>query len=248
MPGPGAFHRLLHRPVDPEGVVAVDDVTRHPIPFCPLEDVTGDLCRARYGNRITVVLDDEDHRELVDAGPVHRLVPVALGRRPFTPVHNDDRVASIDLETVGDTNSMRILGADRRGLREDPPVLGRPVVGELTSARHRIGLPGEYGEKHIEWRDPPRKGDAHVAVIGEDPVPLRIERADRRHLDRLMARGADDERRPPLAVESEHPIIHLPGHQHRSIQGDDVVIGEAEIAVMEFSLRPLHRWFPSLAT
>ena len=52
---------------------------------------TADWSDSRHGDRVAVVLDDVDHRQLVDAGEVERLVEVALVRRALAQVGDRDR-------------------------------------------------------------------------------------------------------------------------------------------------------------
>src|SRR5439155_26647790 len=51
------------------------------------------------GVRVLVVLEDEDDRQLLDAGPVHRLVEVAARRRPVP--EPGDRAATLAAQPEG---------------------------------------------------------------------------------------------------------------------------------------------------
>ena len=61
-----------------EDVVAVDDDALHSVSLGSVGDLAGDLFGSGDRDRVEVVLDQEHDRQLVDAGEVHRLVPVAF--------------------------------------------------------------------------------------------------------------------------------------------------------------------------
>ena len=87
----GGAGRLEHR-LD---VVAVDLDAGEPVGRGALDRVDRELelVRGRVGE--LVVLEHEDDRQLVDAGEVHRLVPLAVGGRALAEVgHRDPRLAA----------------------------------------------------------------------------------------------------------------------------------------------------------
>ena len=76
---PGAIDRGRHRLVARQHVVAVDRGAGEPVRLGPLGDpLHRHLLRQRHGDRVQVVLAHPHHRQLVDAGEVQPLVPVAL--------------------------------------------------------------------------------------------------------------------------------------------------------------------------
>src|SRR6202011_1261748 len=68
------------RRVDCENIVAVDANPGKAVSPGPLCDGSGRLFCKRDGNGPRIVLTEKDDRGTKDAGEVHRLVPVALGR------------------------------------------------------------------------------------------------------------------------------------------------------------------------
>ena len=110
----GPVDRGVHRGVDVERVVAVDD---HP-QAAVLVGVLGDvlhrrLLDQRHGDGVAVVLAHRHQRQVVDAGEVHRLVEVALAGGAVAEVTDDDRVLTPHPGGQGDAGGVGDVGGDR---------------------------------------------------------------------------------------------------------------------------------------
>ena len=101
-------------------VVAVDQIAGEPIAPCPIGNPAGNTLLVGDRDRVLVVLDDADERELVHACPVHPLVPVAFGGCPLSRVDHCHRIAPVDLQAVRYACRMWKLCADDRRLGEYP--------------------------------------------------------------------------------------------------------------------------------
>src|SRR5829696_587626 len=128
------LHRLLGDLVDSEHVVSVHLVARKSVAFGPPGYGAGDL--QRLGNRdgVDVVLDEEDHGQVVDAGEVHGLVPVPLAGGGLAAARQHDPVLAAHLERQGAAGSLRILDPDGRRGRDDVELAGAEVPRHLPPA------------------------------------------------------------------------------------------------------------------
>src|SRR5215216_3531847 len=90
----GLFRRL----VDREDVVAVHLDPREVVTLGPSGDRARHLQRRGDGDGVDVVLDKEDDGQVVDAGEVHRLVPVALAGRGLAAAGQHHPILAAHLE------------------------------------------------------------------------------------------------------------------------------------------------------
>ena len=89
----GALHGLARDPVAGDGVAPVDDHAGNAVSLGAIGDVLGwHLLLPRHADREPVVLDEEDHRELVDGREVQRLVEVAFAGAALADRREGDRV------------------------------------------------------------------------------------------------------------------------------------------------------------
>jgi len=79
----------------------------------------------------------------------------------------------------------------------------------LPAGRRVVGL-GQHREHHVERGHPHPEVEDDVAVVGSDPVVLRLERPGGADLGRLVAGAGEDEGRPSLAVEDLAADVDLP--------------------------------------
>ncbi len=227
----GPLGGLLDHPVDGEGLVAVDGHAVHPVAGGAVGNHTGDLLRSGDGDGVLVVLDDDDEGKAVDAGEVHRLVPVPLGSGTLTPVDHHDPGSFLLLQHVRDAGGVGELGGDGRGVGEHVEAGIRPVIGQLAAPAGRVVLLGEDREEDVVGRHSPRQGHSHVPVVGQHPVDPGVHREHAGHLRRLVARRGDHEGGASLAVEGPHAVVEAAGEQDRSVHGERFSIGEAELGV-----------------
>ncbi len=126
-------HRFLHSRQHLQRVIPVDRMPREAVSLSPVGDLAGHLLVTGHGYGVLVVLDYENQRKVVNPGPVHCFMPVALGGRAFTAVDHGDGTLASHLQPVSDARSMGELGTDHRRLGEDPSVRVRPMARELTT-------------------------------------------------------------------------------------------------------------------
>src|SRR5215217_41299 len=227
--GAGALDRLLHRAVARERVAAVHDHAGESIRLGAVGHVLDrHLLGLRHRDRIVVVLADEHDRQLVDAGEVEPLVPVALARRALAePARRDGLLAAI-LRGVRDAGRVRDLRPDRARVRDDAEPPGAPVRRHLPAAGARIVGLREQPQEDVLRSEPGDENDGEVAVVGEPDVAAALERVRRPDLTPLVSRDGNDERRLALPVESEGGFVTQSRRDDVPVHREEVVGIEAE--------------------
>ncbi len=73
------------------------------------------------------------------------------------------------------------------------------------------------------------QGQRHgaVTVVEEEPVVARPAMLGDGDADRLMSRARDLEVRPVLALEADLPVVDPAGGDHRPIEREDALTGQA---------------------
>src|SRR6478609_7413166 len=217
-PRPGLAGGLEHR----LGVVAVDADAGEAVGLRALDGVDGELRAGRRRVGVLVVLEHEDDRQLLHAGPVHGLVEVAARRRPVA--EPGDRAALL----VAELERHRHAGRDEHhvGQHRDHPDAAEAVVAEVDVAVAPAGDPALAA--HVLAEDPPG-GDpadevrAEVAVEDAQAVLRRHRerRADRHGLlaVAVVERAGD----LALAVQVHRALLDAAHEQHVAQEGDAVV-------------------------
>src|SRR5687768_14260429 len=98
----------------------------------------------------------------MDSCKVDGLVPAAFGGGTFTSEDSHHSIVAEDLEGLGDTGGVWVLGANAGGLGEDPEVAIRPMIGQLSPPGEAIGGAGKDSHEDIGETQPPRQSDTHV--------------------------------------------------------------------------------------
>src|SRR5882757_2359380 len=94
----GTFERGRGRLADGDDIVAVDPVGGEAVAGRTGRDrAAGDLADRGERDRPTVVLTEEDNRQLEDAGEVHRLVDLTLGAGAVAEVGDGDAADAVEL-------------------------------------------------------------------------------------------------------------------------------------------------------
>ena len=204
------------QPLEAVGVGALDRVDRE------LE-----LVRRRVGE--AVVLEDENHRRAVNAGEVHRLVPLPGGGRALAEEGQRHPRLPAHLERE------RHSGGHERhvGQHRDHPDAPEPAIAEVhvpvLATGHAVGAAHEVGEVAVRGHAA-HEVRAEVAVQDAQPVlgPQRPRRPDR---DRLLAAPVV-ERAGNLAllVERESTLLGGAHHQHEPPQPRAVLAREGDFA------------------
>src|SRR3954452_86632 len=213
-PARGLEHRL--------GVVAVDADAGEAVGLRALDRVDRELRAGRRRVGVLVVLEDEDDRQPLHAGPVHRLVEVAArGRAVAEP---RDRAAAL----VAQLERHRHPGRDEHHVRQhrDHPDAAEPEVAEVDVAVATAGdpaLPAHVLAEDARGRDAADEVRAEVAVQDAQAVlgRHRERRADRDGL--LAVAVVEGARDLALAVEVHRALLDAPHQQHVAQEGDSVV-------------------------
>jgi hypothetical protein len=140
----------------------------------------------RHGDRVAVVLDEEEHRQLLDAGGVERFPELALARgaiaerdvRDFVWLESRFAIgnlwhAAVDDAGFGGAHRLQHLRAGRARARHDVQLRVAPVRRHLASARCRV-VPGADGrEQHFERCDTELQAQRAIAIVRIEPVVPR---------------------------------------------------------------------------
>ena len=149
--GPCPLDRLAAGRVDRQHVVAVDLQAGEAVG----ERLLGDGARVgllleRDRDRPLVVLDQEHQRHVPDAGEVHRLVEIALGRGPVAAVGHHHRVVAAVLGGVGEARPRGAAGSHRDADRQ-VALVGRGLAA-LEVAREEQQDASPWPARARAWR------------------------------------------------------------------------------------------------
>ena len=213
----GLEHRL--------GVVAVDLDAREAVGGRALDGVDRELLVERGRVRVLVVLQHEDHGELLDAGPVHRLVEVAARGRAVAEPRDRDALLAAQLE------GHRQAGRDQHhvGQHRDHADAALRAVAEVDVA---VAAAGDAGLAAHVLAEDPRGLDAADDVRGEVAVQdaqavLGAHRPRRAGGDGLLAEPVVEAAgHLALAVQGHRALLDAAHHQHRAQQPDPVLGGQ----------------------
>ena len=229
-------HGRRHRLVAGEEVGAVDALDEE---ARERRDELRDVAAGRLhfhgnGDRVAVVLDQVDDRELERAGGVQRLPELPFARGAFADRNVGDlvglvaRLASFD-RGDGLVQPSRFRRADRvqalraRGARlgDDVQALVAPVRGHLAAARVRVVLRADGAQQHLERRHAEREAQRAVAVVRMKPVVRRLQDHARGGEDRFVPGAADLEEDQALVLELDFLVVQLPRQHHGAVRGGD---------------------------
>src|SRR4051794_22101390 len=210
----GLEHRL--------GVVAVDADAGEAVGRGALDRVDRELRAGRRRVGVLVVLEDEDDRQLLHAGPVHGLVEVAAGGRAVA--EPGDRAAALvaQLERHGHA------GRHEHHVRQhrDHPDAAEAEVAEVDVAVAPAGdaaLAAHVLAEDAGGRDAADEVRAEVAVEDAQAV-LRRHRERRADRDGLLAVAVVEGARDlALAGQVHRALLDAAHEQHVAQEGDAVV-------------------------
>src|SRR4051794_36682803 len=210
----GLEHRL--------GVVAVDADAGEAVGLRPLDRVDRELRAGRRRVGVLVVLEDEDDRQLLHAGPVHGLVEVAAGGRAVAEPGDGAAALGAQLERH------RHAGRDEHhvGQHRDHPDAAEAEVAEVDVAVAPAGdaaLAAHVLAEDPRGRDAADEVRAEVAVQDAQAV-LRRHRERRADRDGLLSVAVVEGARDlALAVQVHRALLDAAHEQHVAQQGDAVV-------------------------
>src|SRR5256714_4128646 len=179
--------------------------------------------------RPLVVVADEDHRQLADAGKGHRLMGVPARRRAFAePAHGHALLlANAEGEGAPDRDrEHRGKVADHRDqsqLRVGHMDVAVPPSGRTVLATHELR------------EDPPRLDaahdvNAHVAVQWCTDVVGAHRRGHAHGGAFVAAAGVERARDLALAVEDVAALLDPAAHEHVSVDAEEILAKEARLA------------------
>ena len=201
----------------------------------PRDAAAGGLHLDRHRDRVAVVLDQVEHRQLQVAGRVQALPELALGGGAVAGRAVDDlvggerrrrgaRVPGREVEArLGAAHGMQELRAGRRGARDHVESGVAPVRGHLAAARARVVLGSHRAEQHLERRHAELQQERAVAVVGEEPVVAGPQHEAGRGQHGLVAGAADLEVDPVLALELDLLVVEPARQEHGAVDPDERV-------------------------
>ena len=172
--------RLAHRAQAGEEIGAVDrvDVQAGERSHQARDVAAGGLHFDRHRDRVAVVLDEEQDRQLLDAGGVERFPELAFAGRAFAErdvgdlvglearlAIRDLRDAAVDDAGLGGADRLQHLRAGRARAGDDVVVRVAPVRRHLAAAGCGIVLGADRGEQHLERRDAELQAQRAIAVV-----------------------------------------------------------------------------------
>ena len=207
----------------------------------------GRLVGEPHGDRVTVVGDDVEHREVEPARGVQRLPELALRGRAVAQRHVRELVAVRDAtrEIRAPADVARGLRApDRRqaltpgarGLAHDVEVACTPVARHLTPAGGGVVGRADRLEQHLARRDPEGERERAVAVVGEEPVVAGPQVAGETEQQRLVARAGYLEERATLLAQRDLAVVEA-ARDERQLEVGDGFVKRAVVGALEH----LHR-------
>ena len=222
--------RVLRLAVDGEHVGAVDDDPFEAVGGGAVGDVLDGVAEVgRRRIRPLVVVADEDHREIADAGEVHGLVRVAARGGALAEPADRDALLVPDPESEcaadGDGKHRRQV-ADHR----DQPELRVGHVHVAVTAAGRAVLAA-----HVLREDPPgldtaRHVDAHVAVERRADVVRAHRGRDTDGGALVAAAGVERARDLPLLVEDVAALLDPARDQQVAVDAEQILAVEARLS------------------
>ena len=163
-----AVHRLLGAAIDGKEIMTVHPLSGDAEALGPAHGiVAADRPLARRGFGVTVVLEHEEDRQLVDGREVHRLERRALVER------------AIAEECYGDTAGLALLRGERGAARER-----RPSTDNAVGAQHALADVGDVHRAALAF--------AQAALAAEDLLHHAIDIAALADAVTMPAMGAGD--------------------------------------------------------
>jgi len=190
LPGTAVVHRPLHRLEGGDGITAVHflDVQAREAGHELGNRTAGRVHLHRDGDRVAIVLDQEDHRQLEVGRAAERLPELTLAGGAVARGDEYDFITVRTQDAVGHPLDLRVaeprlrradrlqeLRARRTGGADDVQLLVPEVRRHLPTARVRIVRSPDCGEEHLRGGHPQTETEGAVAVVGVEKVVGRAE-------------------------------------------------------------------------
>ena len=223
--GDGGAHGAVGR----QEIGTVDDFERQQpgeIPQQLRKRSARSLIFNRHGNRVAVVLNQENDRGVAQAGVVNGLPEFPFAGRTFARRgEHDAQIFGIkEAQSLGASHGLNELSA--RGGRPCDDIARRvgPVRRHLASAGTRVVRGADGLEQHVHGRHAQSQAERAVAVVRVKPVVPGAGRHSRGHLDSLMACAADLKEDAFLALEQDLTVVEQARGLHQT-EGPDQGLG-----------------------
>ena len=175
-------------------------------------------------DRVAVVRDDIQHRQVQTTGGVERLPELALGGGAVAQRHICEFVAVGDtarkLGTAADI-TRRFCASDRRQtlaggarrLTDDVESARTPMARHLTASRRGVVNGADGLEQHLLGRDTQRKDEGTVPVVRKEPVVAGPQMTGEAEQQRLVTGAGYLEERTILLAQRDLAIIEAARHE-----------------------------------
>ena len=178
------------------------------------------------GNRITVVLDQKQNRQIFQAGGVERFPELAFAGCAFAGSDQRDCIGLRVEKAAGlrATYGLQKLSAGGRRTSNDILVFVAPVGRHLPSAGSGVGSSADSAQKHFFRSDAQSETERPVAIVQIEPVMPRLEQQSRRGSDSFMSSAADLEEDFILALQQNLAIVYAAGEVHSAVSVDQFFV------------------------
>ena len=205
-----------------------------------LRDVAaGGLHFDRHRDRVAVVFDEEDDRQLAEAGGVERFPELALARRAVAERDVGDFVAvEPRLATVDGRDAFVERARPRRSRSPAGTVCRSGSTARRCSAacvpsatasgarRRPDRLSSRRREQHLVRRHAEGEAEGAVAVVGIEPVVRRLQLHAGGDEDGFVSGAADLEEDQALVLELDFLVVDPPRQDHRPIGAEEILAAE----------------------
>ena len=136
--------------VGSQQVQAVHDDAGEAVSFGPIGHVAnGHLHALGHGNGVTVVLADENHGQLVDAGEVHGFVGLALAGGAVAEIHERNPSVTLHFAGQGVPHGLGEAGSNHVGKLDDVVLQVGALEGELAGVAIGVALLAHKGQHYL---------------------------------------------------------------------------------------------------
>jgi hypothetical protein len=151
-------------------------------------DVGTGLRALGHADGIAVVLDDEEHGELLAPGVVEGLEELALGGGTLPGGDVDHLVPAVLLDGLGHAHGLEELGARAGGGGDHAQGLAGEVLAHVPAPAAGVLRLGEHVQEDVLAGEAQAHHEGLFPVVGEEPVLPRLQQHGHRDLELLVPR------------------------------------------------------------
>ena len=229
---PFQLHLQQHRPfpagvadgfpggfVGSQQVEAVHDDTGETVALGPVGYVADShLQTLGHGYGVAVIFADKDHRQVVDAGEVHRLVGFALAGGAIAEIDQGNPAVALHLATQSVADGLGQPGGHHIGKLDD--VVGKvgALEGELASVAVGVALLAHKGQHYLGGSEAHGHFDGQVAIVGEqEAVAVLFGGQQAAQLGGFVALAGGGDRHLALAVHHPDALVNGADGNHPAV-------------------------------